>query len=90
MTKAELVEVISQKMNCPKTDATEAFDTLVDAITEALVNGESVNLTGIGAIKIVERQARTARNPRTGETIQVPAKKTVKLTPSSVLKNKLN
>ena len=62
------------------------MDVLVETLTGLLRQGEKVNLTGLGILKVADRKAREGRNPRTGETIQIPASKKVRFTASKVLK----
>lgn len=62
----------------------------IDAIGTLLAAGEEVNITGIGKLKVTRTKARTARNPQTGATVNVPAKNVVKFTMSSKLKAALN
>jgi DNA-binding protein HU-beta len=59
-------------------------------LSEALANGEEVMLRGFGSFKISERKARQGRNPRTGETINLPATKAIHFKPSKELKDKMN
>ena len=78
MTKAELIEKIAAKSKISKRAANVAINTFVDSVTVALKRGDRVALVGFGTFSVAKRKARTARNPRTGETIQVPAKRAPK------------
>lgn len=76
MTKADLIEKMAEKMNASKKDAAAALNAFQSVVTEALANGDDgVTLTGFGTFYVSDRAARTGRNPRTGEAIQIPAKK---------------
>ena len=78
MTKAELIEKIAAKAKITKRAANIALDTFVSSVTAALKKGDRVALVGFGTFSVAKRKARTARNPRTGETINVPARKAPK------------
>jgi len=73
MNKADLVEAVFTKLGGTKKSAEEAVETVFDTITKALAKGDEVAVSGFGTFLSKKRQARTARNPRTGETVQVPA-----------------
>ena len=73
MNKAELVAAVAEKAGMSKKDSEKAVNAAFDAITEALVAGEKVQLVGFGAFEIKEREARIGRNPRTKEEIAIPA-----------------
>lgn len=78
MNKAELISSMAEKSGMTKADSGKALDALLEAVTEGLSNGSRISLVGFGSWGVEERQARTGRNPRTGEEIQIPAKKVVK------------
>lgn len=87
MTKADLISIIQTKAGLEtKAAASKALDATLEAITDALAAGDSLTLVGFGTFKTSERAARTGRNPRTGQEIQIPAAKTVKFTPGKSLK----
>ena len=75
MNKTELVAAVAAKAGLSKKDAEAATKAVVDAVTEALANGEKVQLVGFGTFEVKARAAKTARNPRTGEVIEVAASK---------------
>jgi DNA-binding protein HU-beta len=75
MNKSELVDAVASATNGTKGDAQASVDAVLDAITGALQRGDKVSLTGFGTFEVRDRAARTARNPQTGETIQVQASK---------------
>jgi len=86
MTKAELIEKIAAKAKISKKAANVALNTFVDSVTAALRKGDRVALVGFGTFSVAKRKARTARNPRTGETINVPARKAPKFKAGRELK----
>ncbi len=90
MTKAELIETVSTASGLSKKDAAAALNATIDAITASLEKGEKVTLPGFGTFEVREKAATTARNPRTGETIQVAAKKAPAFKPGATLKNVVN
>ena len=71
MNKAELIEVLTEKLDTDRGNATRAVEHLVDAIVRAVQKGDSVTITGFGVFERRRRAARVARNPRTGETVRV-------------------
>ena len=73
MNKAELVDAVAGASNLSKADAGRAVDAIVDSITSALKRGEQVSVVGFGTFSVKHRAARSGRNPRTGETIQIAA-----------------
>ncbi|HEX68410.1 MAG TPA: HU family DNA-binding protein [bacterium] len=74
MNKAELIEKVAEVVSTKK-EAAAAVDAVFNAITEALGKGEDVRLVGFGTFSVRTRAARKGRNPRTGATINIPAKK---------------
>ncbi|HUH67809.1 MAG TPA: HU family DNA-binding protein [Mycobacterium sp.] len=71
MNKAELIDVLTQKLDTDRRQATAAVENVVDTIVRAVHKGESVTITGFGVFEQRRRAARVARNPRTGETVKV-------------------
>lgn len=71
MNKAELIDVLTQKMGTDRRQATAAVENVVDTIVRAVHKGDSVTITGFGVFEQRRRAARVARNPRTGETVKV-------------------
>lgn len=74
MNKTELVAAVAQKAELSKKDAEKAVAAVTAAITDALCAGDKVQLVGFGTFEVRNREARTGKNPRTGEAISVPAK----------------
>ncbi|MCK5767424.1 MAG: HU family DNA-binding protein [Candidatus Atribacteria bacterium] len=73
MNKGELIDIVAEDVGCTKRDAKIVVECVFDSIAKAMEKGEPVRLVGFGTFGIRERAARTARNPRTGENISVPA-----------------
>src|SRR6202042_3107194 len=71
MNKAELIDVLTDKLGSDRRHATAAVENVVDTIVRAVHKGESVTITGFGVFEQRRRAARVARNPRTGETVKV-------------------
>jgi DNA-binding protein HU-beta len=75
MNKSELIDAVSEKSKLTKADTDRAFKAFVDVISEAMAKGDQVALVGFGTFLVRERQARSGRNPRTGETISIASAK---------------
>jgi DNA-binding protein HU-beta len=73
MNKGELIDAVAASAGLSRSDATKAVDAVLDSVTGTLSNGGSVSLVGFGTFSVKARAARAGRNPRTGETIQIPA-----------------
>ncbi|MEA2021452.1 MAG: HU family DNA-binding protein [Candidatus Caldatribacteriota bacterium] len=73
MNKGELIDMVADDVGCTKRDAKIVVECVFDSIAKVMEKGEAVRLVGFGTFGIRERAARTARNPRTGENISVPA-----------------
>ncbi len=90
MNKSELIDHIAQQADMSKAAASRALEAAIDAITDALKNGDSVSLVGFGTFVATEREARTGRNPRTGDAIKIDRAKVPKFRPGKALKDALN
>lgn len=90
MNKTELIAAISANTELTKKDAEKALKAFVDVVGNELSKGEKVQLAGFGTFEVVERAAREGINPRTKETIQIPASKAPKFKPMKSLKEKVN
>lgn len=88
MNKAEIVAAIADQVNLTKREAETAYDTMVDAVVNALIEEDKVILSGLGIFEVKEKAARAGRNPKTGEEILIPAKKAVVFKPAKTLKEK--
>lgn len=87
MTKSDLVAAISEKAGIRKKDAEAALNAFIDVVTEALAKEEKVEIRGFGTFLMKERAPRVARNPRTGEKVEVPAKLSPAFKPGKDLKD---
>ncbi len=90
MTKADLIESVATKADMPKGQAERVVNLVFDDIVAALKNGQKVNISGFGTFQISDRKARSGRNPKTGETIEIPASKSAKFKAGKSLKDVLN
>jgi DNA-binding protein HU-beta len=90
MTKADLIESLSDRLGLVKIDAERVVDGVLDAIVEALKQGDPVNISGFGKFAVSTRAARTGRNPKTGEAIEISAARSAKFKLGKQLKESLN
>jgi len=89
MNKQDLVGEVANQTELTKKTSREAIDAVFSAITDSLATGEKVTLVGFGTFQVMERKARNGRNPQTGESIQIPAKKVPKFAPGKGLKERI-
>ena len=89
MNKRDLIDAISERMG-DKKSAAEALNAVLEAIQSAVAEGDKVSITGFGVFEKSERPARTARNPATGATIQVPKSSVPKFRPGADFKALVN
>lgn len=87
LNKAAIVDKIQAVLGTTKADAERAMETVIDEIVNSLKAGEQVSIAGLGIFDTKTRKARTARNPRTGDTITVPAMRVPKFRPAKALKD---
>ncbi len=90
MTKSDIVETISEETGMSKKDSNVVVNMIIENISNALERGQKVELRGFGSFKVKDRKARKARNPRTGESVDVPAKLVPYFKPSRELKSKVD
>jgi DNA-binding protein HU-beta len=90
MNKADLINRIAAGSGISKAQAATAIDTAVDSITASLKKGDRVALIGFGTFSISQRKARNGRNPQTGATIKIAARRVAKFTPGAELKKAVN
>ncbi len=88
MTKKELVAVVAEKAGVEARETEKVYEALVEVLSDEIVKG-GVRLNGFGSFKVNARKARTAKNPRTGEVVSVPAKKVVGFKAADTLKERL-
>ena len=87
MNKTELIAAVAAKAGLTKKDAERVVNATIETITETMVKGDKVNVSGFGIFEVKAREARVGRNPRTKETIQIPATKLPAFKASKTLKD---
>ncbi|MBP9668749.1 MAG: HU family DNA-binding protein [Candidatus Pacebacteria bacterium] len=87
MNKADLIDKIAEKCGCTKADAERMMDVVLDTITGTLKKGDEVAIAGLGKFTARMRAAREGRNPRTGESVQIPSMRVPKFSASKTLKD---
>ena len=90
MNKSELIDAVANAADLNKADASRAVDGVIGAVTEALKSGDQVTVVGFGTFLVRQREARSGRNPRTGETIQIAASKVPAFKAGKALKDAVN
>ncbi len=90
MNKAELIDAVADAADISKAAAARSVDTVLEVITESLKKGSAVTLVGFGTFNVRRREARTGRNPRTGEPIQIKASNLAVFKAGKGLKDALN
>ncbi len=90
MTKADLIEEVSRVVEMTRKDSEVIVEAIFDSIVRALRSGDKVEIRGFGSFRTRERQARIGRNPKTGERVEVPAKRIPFFKPSKEVKDLVN
>jgi DNA-binding protein HU-beta len=90
MNKQELIDAVSAETGDSKASTGAAIDAIFDAVMTAVTKGDTVQLIGFGSFSSGARAERTGRNPSTGESITIPAAKTVKFTAGKAFKDSVN
>ena len=90
MNKGDLINKVAEEANITKAQATDALNTVFNAIGDTLSNGNKVSLVGFGTFSSNHRAARVGRNPKTGEALQIKAKNVVKFKPGKELSASVN
>jgi DNA-binding protein HU-beta len=90
MNKKELAEAMAEAAGISQKDAAKALDGMIAAVTKALQDGDSVSIVGFGSFVVRDRAARTGRNPKTGEAIQIKASKSPAFKAGKALKDAVN
>ena len=90
MTKQDLANVLAERVGLSKVNAIFIIDHVVDIITDTLADGEGISLRTLGTWTVNDAPARQARNPKTGETVALPARKAIKFKTAQSLKQRLN
>ncbi|MBX7151629.1 HU family DNA-binding protein [bacterium] len=90
MTKADIIGKITEAVGLTKIETEAVINGFIVVINEALKNGQEVEIRGLGSFRIIEREPRLARNPKTGEMIQLPKRRVPQFRPSKDLKKAVN
>lgn len=90
MTKADLVEKVAKEADMTKKDAEKLVEIIFESIISTLNDGEKIELRGFGSFRVRERNARKGRNPKTGEAVNIPAKRVAYFKPGKDLKDLIN
>lgn len=90
MTKADLVEIVASEAEMTKKDVEQLVEIIFGSIVSTLNNGEKIELRGFGSFRVRERNARKGRNPKTGEPVDIPAKRVAYFKPGKDLKDIIN
>lgn len=90
ITKANLVEKVNDKVGFSKKESAEVVDAVFEVMRESLEKGESVKISGFGKFSVRQKKARKGRNPQTGQSLEISARRVMTFKPSQVLKKLLN
>ncbi|MFF7436632.1 HU family DNA-binding protein [Streptomyces sp. NPDC020472] len=90
MNEQEIVDLVTEEVGSSKSDANKMLNSILSVIKNQLAKGEKVELHNFGMFEITERAARSGRNPKTDEVLEIPASKTVKFTPAKAVKDAVN
>lgn len=90
MNKSELIAAVAEQAGLSKKDAEKAVNAVVSVVTDALVEGDKVQLVGFGTFEVRSREARTGKNPRTGDVIEIAASKVPAFKAGKALKDAVN
>ena len=90
LTKADLIEEVLRITELPRKESETIVETIFDSIIESLQNGDKIEIRGFGSFRIRQRNPRIGRNPKTGERVEVPAKRVPYFKPSKELRDLVN
>ena len=90
MTKAELIEAVYSKVGISKKESADLVELIFDMMKDTLSKGEKIKISGFGNFVVREKRSRMGRNPQTGESMEISARRVLTFRPSQVLKNDLN
>ncbi len=90
MTKADLIDAVAHRAELPRQKSEEIVNGVFDDIISALQKGDKVNISGFGTFSVSQRRARTGRNPKTGEAIQIASSRAAKFKAGKTLKESLS
>ena len=89
-TKASIIDAICEKIGLPKKDSTDVVEMLFDMMKRTLERGENLKISGFGSFTVRNKKSRLGRNPQTGESMEITARRVVTFKPSQVLRDALN
>ena len=90
VTKADLARVLARDSGCTRTLARQLVDALFEAMTDTIIRGDRIEIRGFGVWEVKDTRARRARNPRTGDAVEVPARRKVAFKPGRLIKEALS
>jgi integration host factor subunit alpha len=90
MTKADIVERVSERCGISKKDSIEMVESVFNILKDTLENGEEIKISGFGKFEVKSKHARKGRNPQTGDAITIEARRILTFKPSTILKNTIN
>ncbi|MCF8054189.1 MAG: integration host factor subunit alpha [Deltaproteobacteria bacterium] len=90
MTKKDMVQLVYDKLGLSKGDSVRIVETFLDIIKEAIVNGEKVKISGFGNFETKDKRSRRGRNPKTGESMEITARRVLVFKSSNVLRDMMN
>jgi nucleoid DNA-binding protein len=90
MTKTELIATLAERNEISKNEAEKQINTVIGLMTESIVKDGKLTIVDFGVFSVKQRAARTGRNPRTNETVEIPASKTLGFKPGKALKTAIN
>ncbi len=90
MTKADMVELVYERIGVSKRESARIVETIFDVVKETLEQGENVKISGFGSFNIQHKKPRRGRNPQTGEEITISARRVLSFKASNVLREQLN
>lgn len=90
MTKADIVEALYQKVGFSKKEAADLVELVFDTLKTTLANGQKIKISGFGNFVVREKRSRVGRNPQTGQSIEITARRVLTFRPSQVLRSDVN
>lgn len=90
MTKADIVERVSEQCGISKKDSIEMVELVFNILKDTLENGDEIKISGFGKFEVKSKHARKGRNPQTGDAITIEARRILTFKPSTILKNTIN
>ena len=90
MTKAQLIARVAAELGMSRKRVAGVCDAFLDELGNSLANGEEIHLSGFGVFTVKQKEAYTARNPKTGDSVEIPASNRINFAASKILKEKIN